>query len=52
MEPRFQRRKAQLLAGCQVRPTLFRGVVRRLESVAQPFVAALPSPESRGHSHT
>jgi SRSO17 transposase len=52
MEPRFQRRKEQLLAGCQVPPTLFRGVVRRLESFAQPFVAALPSPESRRHSHT
>src|SRR5512144_2145029 len=52
MEPRFQRRKEQLLAGCQVPPTLFRGVVSRLESFAQPFVAALPSPESRSHSHT
>jgi SRSO17 transposase len=52
MEPRFQRRKEQLLAGCQVPPTLFRGIVRRLESFAQPFVAALPSPESRRHSHT
>jgi SRSO17 transposase len=52
MEPRFQRRKEQLLAGCQVPPTLFRGVVSRLESFAQPFVAALPSPESRRHSRT
>lgn len=52
MEPRFQRRKEQLLAGCQVPPTLFRGIVSRLESFAQPFVAALPSPESRSHSHT
>ena len=47
MEPRFQRRKEQLLAGCQVPPTLFRGVMSRLESFAQPFVASLPSPESR-----
>ena len=52
MEPRFQRRKDELLAGCQVPPSLFRGAVRRLESFAQPFVAALPSPESRSHSHT
>lgn len=52
MEPRFQRRKEQLLAGCQVPPTFFRGVISRLESFAQPFVAALPSPESRRHSHT
>jgi hypothetical protein len=52
MEPRFQRRKEQLLADCQVPTTLFRGVISRLESFAQPFVAALPSPESRRHSHT
>src|SRR5512144_2734877 len=52
MEPRFERRKAQLLAGCQVPPTLFRGAMRRLEDFAQPFAAALPSPESRHHSRT
>ncbi len=52
MEPRFQRRKEQLLAGCQVPPTLFRGVMARLESFARPFVASLPSPESRRHTHT
>jgi SRSO17 transposase len=52
MEPRFQRRKEQLLAACQVPPTLFRGVLSRLESFAQPFVASLPSPESRTHSRT
>src|SRR5512144_640347 len=52
MQPRFQRRKEQLLAGCQVPPTLFRGVMNRLEVFAQPFAASLPSPESRTHSHT
>ncbi|HMB08816.1 MAG TPA: IS701 family transposase [Isosphaeraceae bacterium] len=52
MEPRFQRRKEQLLAACQVPPPLFRGVMSRLESFAQPFVASLPSPESRRHTHT
>src|SRR5512144_1637703 len=52
MEPRFERRKAQLLAGCQVPPTLFRGAMRRLEDFAQPFAATLPSPESRHHSRT
>ena len=46
MEPRFDRRKEQLLAGCQVPPTLFRGVMNRLEDFAQPFVASLLSPES------
>jgi SRSO17 transposase len=52
MEPRFERRKEQLLVACQVPPTLFRGVISRLESFAQPFVASLPSPESRTHSRT
>jgi SRSO17 transposase len=52
MQPRFQHRKEQLLADCQVPPTLFRGVMNRLEVFAQPFAASLPSPESRTHSHT
>jgi SRSO17 transposase len=52
MEPRFQCRKEQLLAACQFPATLFRGVMSRLESFAQPFVGSLPSPESRRHSHT
>jgi SRSO17 transposase len=52
MEPRFQQRKEQLLADCQVPPTAFRGAIHRLESFAQPFVAALPSPESRQHTRT
>jgi SRSO17 transposase len=52
MEPRFQRRKEQLLAGCQVPPTLFRGVMGRLEEFAVPFAASLPSPESRSHTRT
>ena len=52
MEPRFQRRKEQLLAGCQVPPNLFRGTMSRLEAFAQPFVASMPSPESRRHTHT
>src|SRR4051812_47724146 len=52
MEPRFQRRREQLLAGCQVPPTLFRGVMGRLEEFAVPFAASLPSPESRSHTRT
>jgi SRSO17 transposase len=52
MEPRFQRHKEQLLAGCQVPPTLFRGVMGRLEEFAVPFAASLPSPESRSHTRT
>ena len=50
MEPRFERRKEQLLAACQVPPTLFRGVLRRLEDFAEPFAHSLPSPESRAHT--
>ena len=52
MEPRFQQRKEQLLADCQVPPTAFRGAVHRLEIFAQPFVASLPSPESQRHTRT
>jgi SRSO17 transposase len=52
MEPRFQRRKEQLLADCQVPPTLFDGVIGRLEEFAAPFAASLPSPESRSHTRT
>jgi SRSO17 transposase len=52
MEPRFQQRKDQLLADCQVPPATFRGAVRRLEAFAQPFVASLPSPESRRYTGT
>jgi SRSO17 transposase len=52
MEPRFQRRKEQLLADCQVPPTLFDGVIGRLEDFAAPFAATLPSRESRSHTRT
>jgi SRSO17 transposase len=52
MEPRFQIRKDQLLADCQVPPAAFRGAVRRLEIFAQPFIASLTSPESREHTRT
>src|SRR5262245_4436702 len=52
MEPRFQRRKEQLLAACQVPPTLLQGVIGRLEDFAIPFAASLPSPESRSHART
>jgi SRSO17 transposase len=52
MEPRFQRRKEQLLDGCQVPPSLFDGVIGRLEEFAAPFAVSLPSPESRRHTRT
>jgi SRSO17 transposase len=50
MEPRFEQRKGQLLADCQVPPTAFRGAVGRLETFAAPFVATLTSPESRQYA--
>jgi SRSO17 transposase len=52
MEPRFQRRKEQLLADCQVPPTSFDGVIDRLEDFAAPFAASFPGPESRSHTRT
>src|SRR5512143_2879511 len=52
MEPRFQQRRDQLLADCQVPPATFRGAVSRLEAFARPFVAPLPSPESRQYTGT
>lgn len=52
MGPRFGRRKEQMLATCQVPPTLSRGAIRRPEGFAKPFVDSLPGPESRGHSRT
>lgn len=52
MERRFELRKEELLAGCQVGPEVFAGMMRRLETFAEPFVAALPSPESRQHGRT
>src|SRR4051794_26652664 len=50
MDPRFELRKEQLLADCQVPPAAFRGAVRRLEAFAAPFIATMPSPESQQYS--
>jgi SRSO17 transposase len=52
MERRFELRKEELLAGCQVSPEAFAGIMRRLETFAEPFVASLPSRESQAHSRT
>jgi len=45
MERRYRVRLDELLNDAEVRPSLLRGVVPRLESFLQPFVAALPTPE-------
>jgi SRSO17 transposase len=50
MDPRFELRKQQLLADCQVPPAAFRGAIRRLEAFAQPFIATMPSPETQEYS--
>src|SRR5262252_2540075 len=45
MERRFRVRLDELLDDAQVRPSLLRGVLPRLESFLQPFVAVLQTPE-------
>lgn len=52
MERRFELRKEELLAGCQVSPTAFRGILERLEQFAEPFCACLGRPEQRQHAQT
>lgn len=52
MERRFELRKEELLAGCQVTPEVFAGIRTRLERFAEPFVASLASPESQAHGRT
>lgn len=50
MERRFEVRKAELLADSEVRPEVLEGVLRRLETFAEPFVACLHRPEQRWHA--
>jgi SRSO17 transposase len=45
MERRYRVRLDELLNDAEVRPSLLRGVMPRLESFLQPYVAALQSPE-------
>jgi SRSO17 transposase len=47
MERRFRIRLEELLEDAEVRPSLLRGVLPRLESFLQPFVKALSSHEQR-----
>jgi len=47
MERRFRVRLDELLNDAEVRPSLLRGVLPRLEAFLQPFVAALHSPEQQ-----
>src|ERR1700730_4318478 len=52
MERRFELRREELLAGCQVSPEAFTGIIGRLERFAEPFFLSLPSRESQGHGRT
>src|SRR5437667_7886335 len=47
MERRFRVRLGELLHDAEVRPSLLRGVLPRLEAFLLPFVAALRSPEQQ-----
>ena len=52
MDRRFEVRKAEMLADCKVRPEVFRGMMTRLDTFVEPFVACLRRPEQRCHTHT
>jgi hypothetical protein len=41
MERRFELRKAELLADCQVHPAVLEGMVDWLDQFAEPFAARL-----------
>lgn len=51
MDRRFEVRKAEMLADCEVRPAVFQGIMTRLQAFAGPFVACLRRPEQRKHAH-
>ena len=52
MDRRFQLRLEQLLADCHVPDDAFEDLTQRLNGFVEPFLASLPSPESRDHGHT
>ena len=52
MERRFEVRREELLADCQVPPEVFSGIMGRLERFAQPYIACLRRPEQRAHAQT
>jgi len=41
MDRRFELRKAELFADCQVHPAVFTGMMERLDQFAEPFAARL-----------
>ena len=52
MERRFELRKEELLADCQVHPAVFDGMMDRLDQFAEPFAARLRRPEQREHAQS
>lgn len=52
MEQRFELRKEELMADCEVHPAVFAGMMSRLERFAEPFVERLRRPEQKKHAQT
>ena len=52
MHQRFELRKQQLLAECDLGPETCDGIIERLADFAQPFAACLVRDEQRRHAHT
>ena len=52
MERRFEVRKEELLAGCEVPPELFDGMLWRLGKFVEPFLGSLFRSEGREHANT
>lgn len=52
MERRFEVRKEELLADCQVPPAVFQDMLTRLIAFSEPFVSGLCRTEQREHART
>ena len=50
MDRRFEIRKQEMLAECDVSPRVFRGVVERMEKFVEPFANLLRLPAQREHA--
>lgn len=50
MDRRFEARKQELLAECEVPPAVFDGIQKRLVAFAEPFVQCLSCDEQREHA--
>ena len=50
MDRRFEVRKQEMLAECEVSPQVFRGVEERMEKFVQPFANLLRLPAQREHA--